>query len=195
MLPRTLLTLLAPLALLTAGCIGAPALEDSPVDAAGATDPDEARVLEWEGRVAASALAPLAHQQVTEELLAPVHSEGFGMELTAVPTAFRVDLTWSGDAAFSLMVDVPTEDGAASYASDAVDTGAACMMVPVDGLVTGPLAVMTHSQGAVDVEYTVTVTLVNGDGRILPGGHSAAEPGAAEHEHGLPCAGDAHTHA
>lgn len=188
---RTLALAFAVTALALAGCVSPVA--DAPVDPAAASAPVAAEpvVLEWSGRILASQLGMLVHMEPSEQLLAPVQAEGFGMEILAVPQEFKVELAWDGPGSpeLSIMVDVPLKEGAGSFATPMSGEKSLCMLVPVADLVAGKLAVMTHSRSAMDVEYTFTVTLSGGDGKILDGGHTAAEPGEAEHEPGLACDG------
>lgn len=181
--------------LLLAGCV-TPAVEDPPVDAAGTpiTDVVTPVVQEFLGRMTASPLGPLAHQNADLELMiADVQREGFLLEIVTVPQILQLDLEWTSPspaASMILMVNIPTStDGkVVDVFSERSDTGALCMRLNPADLAAGPVSVMAHSSNAVALDYVVRIT--NIDGEVLlhaDRGHMEVERADAEERDALPC--------
>lgn len=193
MRPLLVLTL-ALLAAAASGCIRAPAepLAQNDVTAAPAADAPlaEPQVLSWDGHITASPFGALAHSRDTEAAAFPVQTEGFVLDVTEVPQSMEVGLDWPGPGTAMVMVSTPHVDGkGVEYFTGMAEAGAQCLAIPAEGLMTGAWSVMIHTDGAVNADYTFTVTTVGGAAAILAGEpHSSAEAAETTEGEALPCA-------
>lgn len=194
---RPLLVLILALlaaAVAASGCIRAPAEPLQQTDAtappaAGGAMP-EPQVLTWDGHITASPLGMLAHSRDTEATAAPVQSEGFVLDVAEPPQVLEVRLAWPGPGSALVMVSTPHVDGKGEeYFTAMSEDAEQCLAIPPEGIIAGAWSVMIHTEGAVDADYTFSVTTVGGAASIREGEpHSSAEPAETTEAEALPCA-------
>ncbi|HEV8360649.1 MAG TPA: hypothetical protein VGR28_09360 [Candidatus Thermoplasmatota archaeon] len=187
---RTLLALVIA-AVAFAGCVNQ-ATPDA--DLAAATAPaamPAPQTVDWKGHIVTSEGEMLAHGSTFEPLVAPLYKEGFLFDITEVPQLLRVDLDWSGSAQLMIMLHAPHgKDGYREYITDMSADKPLCLMVGPEELSTGKWQIMTHSDGAMNTEFTLTVTTWGGHGEIVPDaphGHALDEQFNIEQGEGLTC--------
>jgi hypothetical protein len=160
-------------ALLLAGCVGAPdaAIEQASADDAGAMDAawPEPEIFDWTGHVVASEIEGPTHQRPTEDLLWPAFQEGILFHVEDVPEAMEVSLDWTGAGSFMIMLHSHKADGTNAYVEHVTeldDQNPKCLRVPTADLAEGHWQVMVHSDGAQDVDFNLHIGLVGGAGEI-----------------------------
>lgn len=188
-------------AMTLAGC--ADSDPPSPEGRDGASDNEGAspalQIIDWDGYVAHAALDGLAHMKDPETVLFPVQQAGFLVEIDPAPQAIEVMVSWDDpEAGFRLhphyTARYDEQPGGETlyygYRSDMFDASPGCVRVPQADMAAGTWPMMIHpADGTMDVEYTITVGIVDATGVVLDErhGHRSDGPSPVE-DHGVdPC--------
>lgn len=154
------------------GCIGAVS-EDAAVAALPGDDGATTKTTHtWNGHVLDSTIDILTHIRPSEDVLAPWAQSGFLFEVQEVPKVMQVYLTWKGDGKFLIMLHSHKEHGTNTFVehkTELDETNPKCLQVPTEDLMQGEWQVMTHTEGAHDVDFALDVVMLGGAGQILDG--------------------------
>ena len=169
---HALLLSLPLVALAFAGCLASDDPEPEPTAAAAEVVEDAGDLLSvtWTGHIFDSRIERWGHVRPTEDLTWSLGQSGFLFEVETLPRLMQVVLDWTGDTDAELMIMLHSHkpDGTNTYVEHVTEMSAEnpqCLQVPTEDLTTGTWQVMIHSRNAQDVDYRLTIQLLDGTGR------------------------------
>ena len=110
------------------------------------------------------------HYRPTEDALWPVAQEGILFSVDSLPQAMEVALDWEGSGEFMIMLHSHKAHGSNVYIEHVTGMdweNPKCIRVPTADLMEGPWQVMVHTKNAMQVDFTLHIGLLGGNGHII----------------------------